>query len=243
MNDVAGIANSGTYGGLVLSAASTEGVADTAAVAVAANIDDGAPLAPAIGDTGVTCKGGIPGVICPVGGAHVTTVPGIVGSEVNGTGAKVVSGAAWVNAENGLGPLSGEDRIVPGVDGRLMAVPPTVETCARQTRTPVNRVIAVISKRRIANSFPRQDLARPRLAHRTHRYLAAVGQVDHRVENDTVARPDAIVRFDLGAKVTRDGDLLKAGDAVLDHRDVEAILIEYDGVSRDDHRWRLARNM
>ena len=48
---------------------------------------------------------GVPGVICPVGVAQVTTVPGIVGSEASGTGANVVSGAPdWVVAENGLGP-------------------------------------------------------------------------------------------------------------------------------------------
>ena len=109
MNDVAGSANSGTYGGGVLSAATVEGLAGTTGVVVDANIDGGAPLVPAIGDTELTCTIGVPGAICPVGGAQVTAVPGIVGSEANGNGANVVSGAAWVNAENGLGPLSGED--------------------------------------------------------------------------------------------------------------------------------------
>lgn len=85
-----------------------------------------------IDDSGVTDTAGVPGVICPVGVAQVTTVPGIVGSEASGTAANVVSGAAWVNAENGLGPLSGEDWIAPGVDGRPIAVLPMVETCARQ---------------------------------------------------------------------------------------------------------------
>jgi hypothetical protein len=55
-----------------------------------------------------------------------------VGSEASGTGASVVSGTAgWVVAENGLGPLSGDVTIAPGVDERPMAVVPMVETCAR----------------------------------------------------------------------------------------------------------------
>jgi hypothetical protein len=120
---------------------------------------------PAIEERDVTGTAGVPGVICPVGVEQVTTVPGIVGSEASGTGANVVSGAAWVNAENGLGPLSGEDWIAPGVDGRPMAVLPMVVTCARQAWAPDSRATVVNSKRRIANSFPRVDLARPRLAH------------------------------------------------------------------------------
>jgi hypothetical protein len=108
MNDVAGSDASGTNGAAVLSAAIVEGLGATVGI-VDANIDGGAPLVPAIGDTEVTCTGGVPGVICPVGGAQVTVVPGIVGSEASGNGASVVSGAAWVNAENGLEPLSGED--------------------------------------------------------------------------------------------------------------------------------------
>jgi len=78
-----------------------------------------------------TGTAGVPGVICPVGAEQVTTVPGVVGSEASGTGANVVTGAAWVVAENGLGPLSGEVTIVPGVDESPMAVVPMVETCAR----------------------------------------------------------------------------------------------------------------
>jgi hypothetical protein len=59
-------------------------------------------------------------------------VPGAVGSEASGTGANVVSGTpGWVVAENGLGPLSGEVTMVPGVDESPMAVVPMVETCAR----------------------------------------------------------------------------------------------------------------
>ena len=84
------------------------------------------------GVVAVACTAGIPGVICGKGVAQVTTVPGVVGSDANGTGASVVSGApGWVVAENGLGPLSGDVTIVPGVEGRPMAVVPIVETCAR----------------------------------------------------------------------------------------------------------------
>jgi hypothetical protein len=63
---------------------------------------------------------------------QVTTVPGTVGSDAKGTGAKVVSGVpGWIVAENGLGPVSGDVTTVPGVDESPMAVVPMVETCAR----------------------------------------------------------------------------------------------------------------
>ena len=91
------------------------------------------------------------GAICPVGVEQVTTVPGIVGSEASGTGASVVSGApGWVAAENGLGPLSGEVTIVPGVDERPMAVVPMVETCARLALQPQQQGGCLNNKRRIA---------------------------------------------------------------------------------------------
>ena len=128
-------------------------IGGSADVVRTAAIDGIVALVPAIGNTEVAGTAGVPGVICPVGAAQVTTVPGIVGSEASGTGANVVSGAAWVNAENGLGPLSGEDWTAPGVDGRPMAVLPMVETCARQAWAPDSRTIVVNSKRRIANSF------------------------------------------------------------------------------------------
>jgi hypothetical protein len=86
-------------------------------------------IAPVVSDMGVTVTVGVPGVTCPDGGEQVTTVPGVVGSRASGTGASVVSGTpGWIAAENGLGPLSGEDTIVPGVDARPMAVVPMVET-------------------------------------------------------------------------------------------------------------------
>jgi hypothetical protein len=84
---------------------------------------------------------------------QVTTVPGVVGSDASGIGASVVSAVpGWVVAENGLGPFSGDVTIVPGVDGRPMAVLPMVETCARQTLQPASKMaVDVNSKRRIAN--------------------------------------------------------------------------------------------
>jgi hypothetical protein len=107
-------------------------------------------------DMEVAVTVGVPGAICPVGVEHVTTVPGVVGSEAIGTGASVVTGVpGWVVAENGLGPLSGEVTIVPGVDGRPMAVVPMVETCARTGLQPNSRTgAATNSKRRIAITHP-----------------------------------------------------------------------------------------
>jgi hypothetical protein len=131
-------------GGSAAGIAVTDGVGTTATVVgiaeelvgaadvvTAAEFGAVVPVVPAIDDEDVTGTAAVPGVICPVGVEQVTTVPGIVGSEASGTGASVVSGApGWVVAENGLGPLSGEVTIVPGVDESPMAVVPMVETCA-----------------------------------------------------------------------------------------------------------------
>jgi hypothetical protein len=107
----------------------------------AAETDDVGPVGLPIADTA-----GVPGVICAVGVEQVTTVPGVVGSEANGNGASVVSGVpGWVAAENGLGPLSGDVTIVPGVDGRPMAVVPMVETCARLVLQPNSRTAAAVN--------------------------------------------------------------------------------------------------
>ena len=86
----------------------------------AAEADDVGPVGLPIGDTA-----GIPCAICPVGVEQVTTVPGVVGSEANGTGAKVVSGTAgWVAAENGLGPFRGMRRSPPAsMEGRWLWYP------------------------------------------------------------------------------------------------------------------------
>jgi hypothetical protein len=131
--DEAGCADSARNGVAAPPVAEVEELTDTADAIGSADIDGVAPVVPAIGDSAVTGTTGVPGVICPVGVAQVTTVPGIVGSEVSGNGANVVSGVpGWAIVENGLGPLSGEDWIVPGVEKRPMAVLPMVETCARQ---------------------------------------------------------------------------------------------------------------
>ncbi|HEY0910371.1 MAG TPA: hypothetical protein VGD75_09075, partial [Bradyrhizobium sp.] len=122
MNEVAGCADSVRNGVAAPPAVDVEEVADIAGVVGAADIGGSAPVVPAVDEKELTGTAGVPGVICPAGAAHVTTVLGIVGSEASGTGANVVSGAGWVDAENGLGPLSGEDWIAPGVDGRPIAV-------------------------------------------------------------------------------------------------------------------------
>jgi hypothetical protein len=131
---------------VVLAVVDVEGVAGTVDTVDAAESDDAGPVVLPIADTV-----GVPGAICPVGVEQVTTVPGVVGSEASGTGASVVSAVpGWVVAENGLGPVRGDDTIAPGVDGRPIAVLPMVETCARLALQPASRMAVVSSKRRIA---------------------------------------------------------------------------------------------
>jgi hypothetical protein len=154
MNDVAGCADNARIGAVV-DVGEPAGIAD---VVGAGKTDDVVPVVPPIDDIEVTGTVGVPGAICPDGVEQVTAVPGVVGSEASGTGISVVSGTpGWVTAENGLGPESGEDSIVPGVDERPIAVVPMVETCARQTWQPDSRTAAVNSKCRIAiPSSPRR---------------------------------------------------------------------------------------
>jgi hypothetical protein len=148
-NDVAGCADSVRIGAAALFVVDVEEPAGTADVVEAGSTD--VPVVPPTADMEVTGTAGVEGAICPDGVEQVTTVPGVVGSEASGTGASVVSGTpGWVVAENGLGPLSGEESIVPGVDERPMAVVPMVETCARQAWQPASRAALVNSKRRIA---------------------------------------------------------------------------------------------
>jgi hypothetical protein len=146
-DDVAGCADSVRYD--VAELVGVEEVAGTVDVVGSAGIDGVIPAVPATDGREVTDTAGVPGAICPVGVEQATTVPGIVGSEASGTGANVVSGApGWVVAENGLGPLSGDVTIVPGVDKRPMAVVPMVETCARLALQPNSSTAA--NKRRMA---------------------------------------------------------------------------------------------
>jgi hypothetical protein len=131
MNDVAGVADSKT-GAVELAVVVVGEIAGIVGIVGAADVADvkGVVTAPPpVADMEITDTAGVPGAICPVGVAQVTTVPGVVGSEASGTGASVVSAApVWVVAENGLGPLSGDVTIAPGVDGSPMAVLPMVET-------------------------------------------------------------------------------------------------------------------
>jgi hypothetical protein len=147
INDVAGCADSKS--GAVV--ADVEEVAGTAGIVGAADVEGVVPVALPTADAEVTGTAGVPGVICPDGVEQVTTVPGVVGSEASGTGVNVVTGVpGWVVAENGLGPLSGDVTIAPGVDERPMAVLPMVETCARQAVQPASMAAKVNSKRRIS---------------------------------------------------------------------------------------------
>jgi hypothetical protein len=150
INDVAGVADSKS-GAVELLVVDVGEVAGTVGIVGAAETDGIVPIVPPIADMEVTGTAEVPGAICPVGVEQMTTVPGVVGSEAIGTGARVVSGVpGCVVAENGLGPLRGDVTIVPGVDGRPMAVLPMVETCARQALQLTNRIAVVNSKRRIA---------------------------------------------------------------------------------------------
>jgi hypothetical protein len=154
MNDVAGCTDSVRYDVPAAPAVDVEKVAGTSDVVVGADINGAAPFVLAIGDSEVTGTAGVPGVICPVGVAQVTTVPGVVGSEASGTGASVVSAApGWVVAENGLGPLSADVTIAPGIDGSPIAVLPMVDICARQVLQPNSRAVAVNIRRRMASAF------------------------------------------------------------------------------------------
>ena len=151
MNDVAGCADSVSNGAVGLPVVDVEELGSTADVAGATESDGIVPIVPPTADMEVTGTAGVPGAICAVGVEQVTTVPGVVGSDANGTGASVVSGVpGWVVAENGLGPFSGEVTIAPGVDESPMAVLPMVETCARQALQPASRMAVVNSKPRIA---------------------------------------------------------------------------------------------
>jgi hypothetical protein len=154
-NDVAGVADSRS--GAVELAVDAGEVAGTVGIAGAADVADVkgvVAIPPPTADMEITGTAGVPGAICPVGAAQLTTVPGTVGLEASGTGASVVSGEFdRVVAENGLGPLSGDVTIVAGVVGSPMAVLPMVETCATTALQPASKMAIVNSKRRIAISL------------------------------------------------------------------------------------------
>jgi hypothetical protein len=103
-NDVAGVADSNS-GAVELAVVAARDAAVRAGVVAAADVEGVVPIAPPVTGMEIIGTGGVPGAICPVGVAQVTTVPGVVGSEASGTGASVVPGElGWVVAENGLGP-------------------------------------------------------------------------------------------------------------------------------------------
>jgi hypothetical protein len=103
-NDVAGVADSNS-GAVELAVVAARDAAVSGGVVAAAGAEGVVPIAPPVADTEITDTDGVPGAICPVGAAQVTTVPGVVGSEASGTGASVVPGEfGRVVAENGLGP-------------------------------------------------------------------------------------------------------------------------------------------
>jgi hypothetical protein len=106
-NDVAGVADSKT-GAVELAVVDVGAVAGAAGIVGAADVADVKDVVtapPPVANMEVTGTVGVPGAICPVGGAQVTTVPGVDGLEASGTGASVVSEKfGWVVAENGLGP-------------------------------------------------------------------------------------------------------------------------------------------
>ncbi len=153
-NDVSGCWEN-VNGAIALPVVGVEELGGSAEIVGAAETDGIVPVVPTIADMEATGTGAVPGAICPVGVEQVTTVPGVVGSEANGTGANVVSGAPGsVAAENGLGLLSGEVRIAPGVDESPMAVVPMMETCARLASQPASRATATNIRRRIGSSAP-----------------------------------------------------------------------------------------
>jgi hypothetical protein len=153
MKDVAGCADNVNTGAAVLTVAGVEEL--VADVDGAVDMDCAVPFVPTVDDREVTGTDGAPAAICPVGVEQVTTVPGIVGSEASGTGANVVSGTpGCVVAENGLGPLSGDVKIVPGVDESPMAVVPIVETCAMLALQPNSRAAANRCRIAIISSVP-----------------------------------------------------------------------------------------
>jgi hypothetical protein len=144
---------SGVMAAIVPVALPVTGVAGVADVpngngAVALVLAAGAVMVPSAAVTGGGAE--VTVVVCAGNGAQFTLVPAVVGSNASGTGASVVAGAPGsVAAENGLGPVRGDDTIAPGVDGIPMAVVPMVETCATQLLPPSSSAAIAPRKNRI----------------------------------------------------------------------------------------------
>jgi hypothetical protein len=148
MNDVSGCCDH-VNGATKLADVGVEELGDSAEVVGAEETKVVVPIVD--GEILVTVE--VAGAICPDGVEQVTKVPGVAGLEVSGSGASVVSGVSvWVAAENGLGPLSGEDSMVPGVVESPSAVVPMVETWARLALHPNSK--AVIENSRLLTAIP-----------------------------------------------------------------------------------------
>jgi hypothetical protein len=107
INDVAGWADSksGAVELAVVDVGEVAGTVGSVRAAEVADVKGVVTIPPPVADMEITGTAGVPGAICPVGVAQVTTVPGVVGLEASGTGANVVTGVpGCVVAENGLGP-------------------------------------------------------------------------------------------------------------------------------------------
>jgi hypothetical protein len=122
--------------------------ADAPIVPNATEVDGVVAVVPPVADIELAATGvGADVMVCAVDREQLTLVPAMVGSSASGTGARVVSGAPGsVAAENGLGPVRGDDTIAPGVDGIPMAVVPMVETCATQALAPSSNAVIAYSK-------------------------------------------------------------------------------------------------
>lgn len=107
INDVAGWADSksGAVELAVVDVGEVAGTVGSVRAAEVADVKGVVTIPPPVADMEITGTAGVPGAICPVGVAQVTTVPGVVGLEASGTCANVVTGVpGCVVAENGLGP-------------------------------------------------------------------------------------------------------------------------------------------
>jgi hypothetical protein len=144
--DVEGVIDGATGKGTIIAPVFAAGAP---IVPKAVEFDGVVAVVPPIADIELAVTGvGADVAVCAVDREQLTLVPAMVGSSASGTGARVVSGAPGsVAAENGLGPVRGDETIAPGVDGIPIAVVPMVETCAAQLLPPSSN--AVIAYRRV----------------------------------------------------------------------------------------------
>src|SRR5271165_3553298 len=74
-------------------------------------------------------------------------------------------------------------------------------------------------------------------------HFVAVGYVYRRLQDDLLAVLDTLADLDFGAEVGGNRNLVKMGDAVVDDRDLYAVLIEDDRGCRHDQRGCLTRDL